>query len=53
MYQDKETQEKRMLVLQKGEIPASFKKEDKNGRKSKLAQKDTDARWMTQQKYKI
>jgi len=33
--------------IKKGEIPASFEKEDKNGRKSKLAQKDTDARWMT------
>lgn len=33
--------------IKKGEIPLSFEKKDKNGKQSKLAQKDTDARWMT------
>lgn len=31
--------------IKKGAIPLSFAKEDKQGNKSKLAQKDTDARW--------
>lgn len=31
--------------IKEGAIPLSFAKEDKRGNKSKLAQKDTDARW--------
>ena len=33
--------------IKKGKVPLSFDKKDKNGKQSKLAQKDTDARWMT------
>ena len=33
--------------IKKGTIPTSFGKKDKKGNYSKLAQKDTDARWMT------
>ena len=33
--------------IKKGEVPVSFNERDKNGNKSKLSQKDTDARWMT------
>ena len=33
--------------IKKGAIPLGFAKKDKNGKRSKLIQKDTDARWMT------
>lgn len=33
--------------IKKGAIPLEFAKKDKNGKMSKLSQKDTDARWMT------
>ena len=33
--------------LKKGAVPLEFGKRDKNGNQPKLAQKDTDARWMT------
>ena len=33
--------------IKKGAIPIEFSKKDKNGKMSKLSQKDTDARWMT------
>ena len=33
--------------IKKGAIPLEFAKKDKNGKRSKLAQKDTDARWMS------
>lgn len=33
--------------IKKGAIPLAFAKKDKNGNRSKLAQKDCDARWMT------
>lgn len=33
--------------IKKGAIPIEFAKKDKNGKMSKLFQKDTDARWMT------
>ena len=33
--------------IKKGAIPVEFAKKDKNGKRSKLSQKDTDARWMT------
>lgn len=33
--------------IKKGAIPIEFAKKDKNGKRSKLSQKDTDARWMT------
>jgi len=33
--------------IKKGAIPLEFAKKDKNGKRSKLIQKDTDARWMT------
>jgi len=33
--------------VKKGAIPIEFAKKDKNGKRSKLSQKDTDARWMT------
>jgi IS5 family transposase len=33
--------------IKKGAIPVSFGEKDKNGNQSRLAQKDTDARWMT------
>ena len=33
--------------LKKGAVPLEFGKKDKNGKQSKLCQKDTDARWMT------
>ena len=33
--------------IKKGAIPIEFAKKDKNGNRSKLSQKDTDARWMT------
>lgn len=31
----------------KGAVPLEFGKKDKNGKRSKLCQKDTDARWMS------
>lgn len=37
--------------IKKGAIPLEFAKKDKNGNRSKLSQKDCDARWVT--KYKI
>jgi len=33
--------------IKKGAIPIGFSKKDKNGKRSKLAQKDCDASWMT------
>ncbi len=33
--------------IKKGAIPIAFSTKDKNGKRSKLAQKDCDARWMT------
>ncbi len=33
--------------IKKGAVPLEFGKKDKNGKQSKLCQKDTDARWMT------
>ena len=33
--------------IKKGAIPIEFSKKDKNGKMSKLSQKDTDARWMS------
>jgi len=33
--------------IKKGAVPLSFAKKDKNGKHSKLSQKDTDASWMT------
>ena len=33
--------------IKKGSVPIKFGIKDKNGKRSKLAQKDTDARWMT------
>lgn len=33
--------------IKKGAIPTSFAKKDKNGKRSKLSQKDIDARWVT------
>jgi len=33
--------------IKKDAIPLEFSKKDKNGKRSKLAQKDTDARWVT------
>ena len=33
--------------IKKGAVPLEFAKKDKNGNRSKLMQKDTDARWMT------
>jgi len=33
--------------IKKGAIPLEFAKKDKNGKRSKLAQKDCDARWAT------
>ena len=33
--------------IKKGAVPLKFGKKDKNGKQSKLCQKDTDARWMT------
>jgi IS5 family transposase len=33
--------------IKKGAVPMEFAKKDKNGNRSKLSQKDTDARWMT------
>jgi len=33
--------------IKKGAIPLEFSKKDKNGKMSKLSQKDIDARWMT------
>jgi IS5 family transposase len=33
--------------IKKGAVPLEFSKKDKNGKMSKLSQKDTDARWMT------
>lgn len=33
--------------IKKGAVPLEFAKKDKNGKRSKLCQKDTDARWMT------
>lgn len=33
--------------IKKGAIPLEFAKKDKNGKMSKLSQKDTEARWMT------
>lgn len=33
--------------IKKGAVPLEFGKRDKNGKQSKLCQKDTDARWMT------
>ena len=33
--------------IKKGAVPLEFAKKDKNGNRSKLFQKDTDARWMT------
>jgi IS5 family transposase len=33
--------------IKKGAIPLTFGKKDKNGKHSKLSQKDTDATWMT------
>ena len=33
--------------IKKGATPLEFAKKDKNGKRSKLFQKDTDARWMT------
>lgn len=33
--------------IKKGAVPIEFAKKDKNGNRSKLSQKDTDARWMT------
>jgi len=33
--------------IKNGAVPLSFSKKDKQGRYSKLSQKDTDARWMT------
>jgi len=33
--------------IKKGAVPLAFGKKDKNGNRSKLFQKDTDARWMT------
>ena len=33
--------------IKKGAVPLEFAKRDKNGKQSKLCQKDTDARWMT------
>ncbi len=33
--------------IKKDAIPIEFSKKDKNGKRSKLCQKDTDARWMT------
>jgi len=33
--------------IKKGAVPLAFAKKDKNSKRSKLAQKDTDARWMT------
>jgi IS5 family transposase len=33
--------------IKKDAIPIEFSKKDKNGKMSKLSQKDTDARWMT------
>jgi IS5 family transposase len=33
--------------IKKGAIPIEFAKKDNNGKRSKLCQKDTDARWMT------
>ena len=36
--------------IKAGAIPIEFSKKDKNGKRSKLCQKDTDARWMTKNK---
>ena len=33
--------------IKKGAVPLEFGKKDKNGKQSKICQKDTDARWMT------
>jgi IS5 family transposase len=33
--------------IKKGAVPLEFGKRDKNGKQSKLCQKDTDAKWMT------
>ncbi|WP_415406223.1 IS5 family transposase [Sulfurovum sp. CS9] len=33
--------------IKKGAVPLEFGKKDKNGKRSKLSQKDTDASWMT------
>ena len=33
--------------IKQGAVPLSFGEKDKNGKQSKLSQKDTDARWMT------
>jgi IS5 family transposase len=33
--------------IKQGAVPLEFGKRDKNGKQSKLCQKDTDARWMT------
>lgn len=33
--------------IKKGAVPLAFGEKDKNGKQSKLCQKDTDARWMT------
>ncbi len=33
--------------IKKGAVPLNFGKKDKNGNRSKLSQKDIDARWMT------
>lgn len=33
--------------IKKGAVPLEFGKKDKNGKRSKLMQKDTDARWMS------
>ena len=36
--------------IKQGGVPIEFAKKDKNGKRSKLCQKDTDARWMTKNK---
>ena len=45
MYQDSTIQEN--ADIKKGAIPLEFGRKDKNGKQSKLLQKDTDATWMT------
>ena len=34
-------------AIKKGAVPIEFSKKDKNGKRSKLSQKDIDARWVT------